>query len=238
MPTEAQAPSVELVEGEPFEGSVPILMYHEIGPAPADNPYPELFVSFSEFKQQLRWLDSNGYEAVTLTALELGRRGKAALPDKPVVLTFDDGLRGQYDRALPKLRKRGWPAVLFLKVDALTQGELSDEMVEEMLAAGWELGSHTITHADLAQAGPDLLAEELQGSRRELRKRFGVPVVFFCYPAGSYDAEAVAAVEDAGYRGAVTTEPGLATPGDDPFLIPRVRVAGGGGAAGLAAELG
>ncbi len=236
--TPADATTYELGDAEPFTDPVPILMYHEIGPAPPDNPYPELFVSFGEFKDQLRWLDDNGYEPVTLEALELGWRGKARLPEKPVVISFDDGLRGQYDRALPKLEKRGWPAVLFLKVDALTQGELTEEMVEEMLAAGWELGSHTITHADLAAANASQLVEELEGSRRELRKRFGVPVDFFCYPAGSYDDEAVAAVEAAGYRGAVTVEPGFAEPGGDPFLMPRIRVAGGAGSGGLAADLG
>jgi hypothetical protein len=67
---------------------------------------------------------------------------------------------------------------------------------------------------------------------------FGVPVDYFCYPAGSYDDEAVAAVEDAGYSGATTTEEGLAGPRDDPFTLPRVRIEGSDGVEGLAVKLG
>lgn len=132
---------------------------------------------------------------------------------------------------------RGWPGVLNLKLEALEQGELSDEMVEEMLAAGWELGSHTVTHADLAQLSGAELRREVAGSRRRLERRFEVPVDFFCYSAGSYDEEAVAAVRSAGYRGATTTEPGLAAPGGDRLTMPRLRVGGDDGAAGLAATI-
>jgi peptidoglycan/xylan/chitin deacetylase (PgdA/CDA1 family) len=74
-------------------------------------------------------------------------------------------------------------------------------------------------------------------SRRELRRRFDVPVELFCYPAGSYDEESVAAVEEAGYRLAITAEPGLASPKDDPLTLPRIRVQGSDGRDGLARKL-
>jgi peptidoglycan/xylan/chitin deacetylase (PgdA/CDA1 family) len=186
----------------------------------------------------MRWLERKGYQAVTLAAVRAAWDGRIGMPERPVVISFDDGLRGQYDRAFPKLAKRGWPGVLNLKLEAIESGELTEEMVREMVDAGWELDSHTITHADVATLSGAPLRREVAGSRKRLQEMFGVPVDYFCYPAGSYDDEAVAAVEDAGYSGATTTEEGLAGSGDDPFTLPRVRIDGSDGVAGLAAKLG
>jgi peptidoglycan/xylan/chitin deacetylase (PgdA/CDA1 family) len=94
-----------------------------------------------------------------------------------------------------------------------------------------------MTHADLAALGGSALAREVAGSRRAIRRLFGLTPRFFCYPAGRYDAETVAAVEAAGFEGATTTSFGLASPGDDPFTLARVRVDRGDGAAGLARKL-
>jgi peptidoglycan/xylan/chitin deacetylase (PgdA/CDA1 family) len=151
-------------------------------------------------------------------------------------VSFDDGLRSQFVGARPVLEKLRWPAVLNLKLESLDQGELSESMVEELVAAGWEIDSHTISHADVSGLDGEDLRREVDGSRRELIKRFGEPVDFFAYPAGAYDTEAVAAVEEAGYLGAVTTEPGLASP-DQPYELRRIRVAGGEGTEGLEANL-
>jgi peptidoglycan/xylan/chitin deacetylase (PgdA/CDA1 family) len=108
--------------------------------------------------------------------------------------------------------------------------------VRKLIAAGWAIDAHSLTHADLALAGGAALTREISGSRREIRRLFGVVPRFFCYPAGRYDAEAIAAVEAAGYEGATTTEPGLASP-DEPFTLARIRIDRGDGAAGLAHKL-
>jgi peptidoglycan/xylan/chitin deacetylase (PgdA/CDA1 family) len=107
-----------------------------------------------------------------------------------------------------------------------------------MVDAGWELDSHTLTHPDLTTLPGAELKREVAGSRRRLQELFGVPVDFFCYPAGRYDDEAIAAVKSAGYAGATTTVEGVASPHDDRFELPRVRVDGSDGVAGLAAKLG
>jgi peptidoglycan/xylan/chitin deacetylase (PgdA/CDA1 family) len=93
-----------------------------------------------------------------------------------------------------------------------------------MLAGGWELAAHTLTHPDLTQVDAARLKREVAGSRSVLRRHFGVPVAFFCYPAGRYEAATEAAVRAAGYRGATTTDPGLAAPHGDRFALPRFRV--------------
>lgn len=186
----------------PHNRPVPILMYHVIGPRPAGARLPELYVSRADFAHQLRWLASHGYHAVTLNDVHEYWRGRLALPRKPIVLTFDDGYRGQFTIAGPLLRARGWPGVLNLEVAHVVHGDLKPRMIRRLLADGWELASHTLTHPDLTIVGSRQLQHEVARSRRWLRRRFGVDVNFFCYPTGRYDASVIAAVRAGGYLGA------------------------------------
>ena len=184
----------------------------------------------------MRWLADEGYTAVTLSDVFDAWYDGAEIPSKPIVLSFDDGTRDQHDIAAPILAAAGWPGVLNLKVLSLNQHELTDELVGEMLDEGWELASHTHTHPDLAGLDATTLKTEVVGSRKALQRRFDVPVDFFCYPSGSYDQTVIDAVEAAGYRGATTTNEGLATSAA-PYELARVRVDPGDGAAGLEAKL-
>ena len=95
-----------------------------------------------------------------------------------------------------------------------------------MIAAGWEVGAHTITHPDLTTVDDAALKREIDGSRALLQRRLDVPVNAFCYPAGRNDARVRAAVEAAGFVTATTVEPGVASRRDDPFALPRIRVNG------------
>ena len=219
-----------------FDKPVPILMYHAISPAPPGTALPERFVPADEFSSQMKWLRGKGYNAVTLDQVFAAWRDDAPIARNPVVVSFDDGLRSQYVGALPVLRRMAWPGVLNLKLESLEQGELTDAMVGAMLDAGWEVDSHTISHADVTELSGADLEHEVADSRTQLQERFGVPVNFFCYPAGRYDYEARAAVRDAGYLGATTTDPGLASPGE-PYRLKRIRVVPGDGTAGLDAKL-
>ena len=190
-------------------GPVPILEYHVLGAAPADAPYPELYVSRPDFRRQLDWLERHGYEAVTLDQVQEAWHRGGTLPPKPVVVSFDDGYRPQFTYALPELRRHGWAGVLNLKAEG---SDLYPSNVEAMIAAGWELASHTITHPDLTTLNAAALSREVAGSRAILRREYGVPVDNFCYPSGRYDAAVIAAVRAAGYAGATTEVPGVRRP--------------------------
>jgi peptidoglycan/xylan/chitin deacetylase (PgdA/CDA1 family) len=220
----------------PHNRPVPILMYHVIGPVPPGASLPELYVSRADFAGQLRWLASHGYHAVTLRAVYRYWRGRRSLPKKPVVLTFDDGYRGDFTIAAPLLKARMWPAVLNLEYAKVVHGDLSAAMIRRMLADGWELASHTLTHPDLTTVDETRLRREIKRSRKVLRRRFGVRVDFFCYPSGRYDPAVIRAVRAAGYLGATTTEPGLAGP-RSPFSLNRIRIDGSDGVRGMAAKL-
>ena len=93
-----------------------------------------------------------------------------------------------------------------------------------MMRDGWEIDAHTLTHPDLTTVDAARLHREVAGSRTWVRHAFGVPVHFFAYPAGRYNATVEAAVRDAGYLGATTTDAGIASRHDDPFALPRIRV--------------
>ena len=130
------------------------------------------------------------------------------------MLTFDDGYLSQYRTAARTLRARGWPGVLNLQVDRLgVAGGLTRAQVRRMLADGWELDSHTLSHPDLTAVGPERLRRELVGSREAIQREFGVTTNFFCFPYGHFDAAAKAAVRAAGYLAATTTHRGAGVAG-------------------------
>jgi len=214
-------------------GPVPILEYHVLGRAPADAPYPDLYVTRPDFHRQMDWLDAHGYEAVTLDQVEAAWYHDGRLPPKPVVISFDDGYRPQFTYALPELRRHGWAGVLNLKAEG---SDLYPSNVRAMIDAGWELASHTIHHLDLTTLGPEQLREEVAGSRAILRHEYGVPVDNFCYPSGRYDETVIAALKAAGYVGATTEIPGYASR-EKPYELARFEILGSTGVGGLAANL-
>ncbi len=221
----------------PTSDPIAILMYHVIADPPANAPYPELYVSGADFARQISWLESHGFHAVTLRDAYLHWSFGRSIPTHPVVVTFDDGYHSQFATAAPVLRSHGWVGVLNLEVRNTTRSwGLSEKQVELLIADGWELAAHTLTHPDLTQLSPADLQHEVAGSREALRKMFGERVDFFCYPAGRLNEKVVQAVRSAGYFGATTTAPGLATPADM-FRLNRVRVDRSDGVAGLAAKL-
>jgi Polysaccharide deacetylase len=222
----------------PHNRPVPILNYHVIGRAPAGAPFPELYVGRADFARQLRWLKAHRYHAVSLRRVyDYWRRG-LALPPRPIVLTFDDGYRGQFTNALPLLRRYHWPGVLDLAVQNVLDGKLTLGELRAMARAGWEIDAHSLTHPDLTTLDRAELRRQVAGSRTWIRSRLHVPVDFFCYPAGRYDAAVLAAVRAAGYLGGLTTKQGIASPRDGLLTLARIRINGSDGVTGLAARLG
>jgi peptidoglycan/xylan/chitin deacetylase (PgdA/CDA1 family) len=219
---------------KPHSGPVPILEYHVLGDVIPGAPYPELFVSRPDFREEMGWLDNHGYQAVTLDEVERAWYHGGSLPSKPVVLSFDDGYRPQYTFALPVLRQHGWPGLLDLKAQG---SDLYSSNVQAMIRAGWELAAHTIHHLDLTTLDAAQLKAEVAGSRSILRRKYKVGVHNFCYPAGRFDARVIAAVKSAGYVGATTEIPGYASR-DKPYDLDRFEILGSTGVSGLASDLG
>ncbi len=216
--------------GKPGTASVPILMYHVINPPPPGAKFPGLYVPESEFAPQMQALKAAGWHAVTMDQLEANwTRGVPLGPGKPIVLTFDNGYQSQYQNALPVLKRLGWVGDENMQLTGLppSQGGLTDPQVRGLIAAGWELDTQGISHADLITLDSSELHYQVATARRMLQQRYGVPVNWFCYPSGHYDATVIAAVKAAGYVGSTTVIPGWAGPSADRFRLPRLRVLGG-----------
>jgi peptidoglycan/xylan/chitin deacetylase (PgdA/CDA1 family) len=216
--------------GDPAHVAVPILMYHVIRPAPPGAEFPALYVPPHEFAAQMRALESRGWTAVTLDEVwDAWTRAAALPPGRPIVISFDNGYESQFNAAMPVLRQLHWKGVMNLQLSGLprSQGGLSAQALRRMLAAGWELDTQGFTHADLVRMGPAQLRHEVATARRVLQRRWHVPVHWFCYPSGHYDARVVAAVSAAGYRGSSTVVPGWTRRTSDPFRLPRLRVVAG-----------
>jgi peptidoglycan/xylan/chitin deacetylase (PgdA/CDA1 family) len=218
---------------------VPILMYHVISDPLPNSPYPDLYVPRAQFAAQMQALKQAGYTAVTLGEVWKSWHANGPLPRRPIVVSFDDGYRSHSTNALPVLRAFGWPGVLNLELKNIRPDYgLTDSEIRGLIAAGWEIDSHTIDHPDLRTVDAARLQYELVASRAEIRQRFGQPADFFCYPAGKYDATVIAAVQRAGYLAATTTNPGLAQPAEaDRFVLNRVRVNNGVSGASLVSQL-
>jgi peptidoglycan/xylan/chitin deacetylase (PgdA/CDA1 family) len=214
---------------------VPVLMYHVIGDPSPGTPLTDLWVSVSTLAAQMRYLDRHGYNVVNLQDVYDYWHG-GPLPRKAVVVSFDDGFDGHYRRARPILARHGWSGTLNLALSHVGL-DLSRAEIRALVAANWELDSHTLKHAYLPGLSATRLRTEVAGSRRILRRDFHVSVNFFCYPSGAYDGRVVLAVRVAGYQGATTTEYGLASR-SEPFTMDRIRISRGDGVSGLAQKLG
>jgi peptidoglycan/xylan/chitin deacetylase (PgdA/CDA1 family) len=216
--------------GTPGTVPVPILMYHVIAPPPPGAPFPGLYVPAGEFAAQMQALKDAGWHAVTLDQVEaFWKQGVPLGPGKPIVISFDNGYRSQYVTALPLLRRIRWVGDENVQLTGLppSQGGLSDAQLRGLIAAGWELDTQGISHADLITLDSAQLGYQIATARRLLRRRYGVPVNWFCYPSGHYNAAVIAEVRAAGFVGSTTVIPGWAGPASDPYRLPRLRVLGG-----------
>jgi peptidoglycan/xylan/chitin deacetylase (PgdA/CDA1 family) len=222
--------SARVPNGHPGTEPVPILMYHVINAPPSGAPFPGLYVSPSEFAAQMQALKAAGWHAVTLDQVEANWRSGAPLgPGRPLVLTFDNGYQSQYTQALPVLQRLGWVADENMQLSGLppSQGGLGQAQIRGLVAAGWELDTQGFSHADLIRLDAEQLHYEVAVARSVIQRRYHVPVNWFCYPSGHYDATVIAAVQAAGYKGSTTVIPGWAHPGEDPYRLHRLRVLGG-----------
>jgi peptidoglycan/xylan/chitin deacetylase (PgdA/CDA1 family) len=222
----------------PHRDAVPILMYHVTKAAPAGTPYPELWVSPKDFSGQMDWLDHHGFTGVTMQQLFDYWRDGHVLPPKPIVISFDDGYPSHDKYARPILARHKWPGELFLELKNVGNPDsgFTSSMVRDLIRSGWEIDSHTVNHLDLPTASAQQLKFELEASRARIKRDYGVPANFFCYPAGKYNAAVVAAVKRAGYMGATTVDEGLGEKAQA-YTLKRIRIDGTDGVTGFASKL-
>jgi peptidoglycan/xylan/chitin deacetylase (PgdA/CDA1 family) len=218
---------------------VPIMMYHIIGPP--DQPANDaLAVSTADFEAQMSYLACAGYTPITVQRLFDAFDGKAALPAKPIILTFDDGWVGQYTYGFPVLKQRGFVGSFAIVTGFVEAGGpyVTWAQIAEMSGAGMEMMSHTVSHIDLGTTDDATDINQLQTSKSTLQAHIGHSVDYFVYPSGEpfrsgtaeRQAQIVQMLKDAGYRAALLDNNGYgAQDPARPYELNRVRVSGGEG---------
>jgi peptidoglycan/xylan/chitin deacetylase (PgdA/CDA1 family) len=212
---------------------IPILMHHSIDER--CSPRIRRFaVSASNFTAHVRFLCENGYHALTVSGLIDALDGKGTLPEKPVVLTFDDGFADFYDAALPILHEFGQLATLYVVSGAVgrTSEWLSDisegarrmlswPQLDEIRRAGIEIGAHSVTHAALDMLCPEMARQEIATSKRDLEDHLGDEVRSFAYPFGYQNAGIRITVQEEGYSSACAVGYATSSSADDRFALSR-----------------
>lgn len=204
---------------------IPILMYHYIRDFddPNDQIGTNLSVSPSTFDKQLSWLKDNGYQSVNPDYL----LNPYALEHKPIILTFDDGYNDAYTNAFPILKKDGFIATFYLITNYIENSNpdyLTWDQAKEMKRANMNIGSHTLTHPDLAKSTDAQMDKEVSESKKILESTIGGATSDFCYPSGKYDTRTITTLKKYGYKTAVTVKSGIANQESNLFELPRIRM--------------
>ena len=217
-----------------------VLMYHKVN----DGPLAPLTVQVAQFDEQMSHLRELGYTVVDLDAVLAHYGTGAPLPQRPVLITFDDGYRDNLENAAPVLERHGYPAVIFVPIGYLDDAQpLPHEerfalhggqnrtvdwgALSELEAAGVRVESHGISHRPLTELQLDEAAREIALSKLRLEDRLGRPVRAFAYVKGSeahFRPVHLGLVAQAGYELAFTSVSGLNVPGTDPMRLHRYNV--------------
>jgi len=210
---------------------VPLFAYHKIAPPPPETRDPFLYVSLRRFDAQLAALRNAGFASAPLNEV----RAAKGNPQRKAVITFDDGCRNVLEHGLESLTRHGFRAIQFV-VPAfmgrrnewdIAKGDSPEELMDDAgirqwLAAGHEIGSHSLTHRNLRQLDKADLRSEIFDSKKSLEDRFGIRVEHFCYPFGSWNESVRDAVAEAGYATASTMDFGVSDSATPPFELRRI----------------
>ena len=210
---------------------VPVLMYHYISvpPPDADPIRLDLSVRPDNFRKQMEWLRQKGYQTITPDELAAALLRGAALPTRPILLTFDDGYADAYTTAFPILKEMGFTGTFFVVSSFIDSGRgdyLTWTQAREMVEAGMYVQNHSRSHKDMRGRDHAWLADQIGVAQDRIEQSTGIRPRFFCYPSGEYDDTTVRELQSGGYMAAFTTNDGTFAYTDDMLRIPRVRIRG------------
>ena len=219
---------------------ISILMYHQVGEFDEPTTHRATYCDVGRFRRQMAWLRFWHYNVISLDAALAGLQGRAPLPERSVVLTFDDGYRNFLDYAFPILQQYNFSSTVFLVSEyidkeaswLLEDGHpaaplLTRDEILMLRRQGVIFGAHTCSHQRLSTIERPRMVSEVQTSKEQLEALLGEEVPYFCYPYGDLDSEVVSAVRKAGFQAGLTCRRGDAVASDDPLLLPRKAISYG-----------
>ena len=225
---------VVLIVGHPREEAAPaphapaeddmkvlVLNYHMV-----NSMFISLAIEPEDFDWQMKYLVDHGYHSISIDELYAFMEGQGSLPDRPVLITFDDGYVDNYTNAYPILKKYNLKATIFIVTGFVSKrkGYLTWDQLREMEKNGVMAQSHTVTHAPLPELPDDRIREELVESKRQAEAELGHPVEFIAYPTGVHDLHIVGIAKDAGYKGGFTVKYGNVDRSSNVYAMERVPI--------------
>ena len=184
------------VHSGPGKVIVPILLYHHILEGKLLNPYS---VSMGNFQEQLSYLKDDGYHTISISQLIQAITVGADLPEKSIILTFDDGNENVYLNAFPLMKEFGFIGEVYIIANRINaEGFLTREQIEELLSSGWEIGSHGMKHIDLV-LNPEASRDEIGTSKKKIEDMLDIKLTSFAYPYGKATTITMDWVKQIGY---------------------------------------
>jgi peptidoglycan/xylan/chitin deacetylase (PgdA/CDA1 family) len=216
---------------------VPALLYHHFAPGERVDGevnakyHPVYFCYEAAFDEQMKYLCSEGYTSISLNEFVAFQKQRAALPSKPIIITFDDGFMSNYLYAFPILKKYGMTATIFMTVDVEAENfkkyqavdaPLTKAQLKEMSESGICIESHSMTHPYLSSLSTEAVRWELLESRRFLESLLQKPIKFIAIPSGAYDHRVKSLVRETGYEAAFCMLKGTNHRRSDPYSLRRL----------------
>jgi len=207
----------------PVEDDVKVLVlnYHMV-----NSMFISLAIEPDDFDWQMKYLVDHGYHSISTDELYDFLAGKGTLPDRPVLITFDDGYVDNYTNAYPILKKYNLKATIFIVTGFVSKrkGYLTWDQLREMEKNGITAQSHTVTHAPLPELPDERIREELALSKRQAETELGHPIDFIAYPTGVHDLHIVGIAKEAGYKGGFTVKYGNVDRNSNVYALERVPI--------------
>lgn len=207
---------------------IPVLMYHSIADNSkvTDNVSKSIILPPEVFKQQMQYLKDNGYTTLTLDELYNFLKNDKPVPEKSVVLTFDDAYEDNYTNAYPILKEFGFRATIFVITGGTDKigAYLTSAQLKEMDTNGIDIQSHTVNHEELDKLSLEKQQETLVQSKQFLEKLLNKKVDYIAYPSGKYNNFTEQAAKNAGYTMAFTINNGWANKDTNILFLNRVFV--------------
>lgn len=200
---------------------VPVLNYHKV-----DILNHALSVSSQEFEEQMEYLYKNNYHTITPDQLLAYLKCGQQLPDKPIVITFDDGYLDNYTNAYPIMKKYGFTGTIFIVTNLVGHDPrfITWDQVREMQDNGIVFGSHTANHTSLTSLTKEQIMAELTQSRDEMARQLGKLPNYFAYPTGTYNSGVEEMVRSVGYKAAFTIQYGQVGTDSDLYALERIPI--------------
>lgn len=202
---------------------IPVLLYHVVKPNPdPTNPWQ---LSLEEFEKHMAYLKENGYRTLTLKQYFNILNGKAAMPEKPILLTFDDNSNDFYPYVYPILQKYGMKATQFTVSDWVNGSwNMTSSEILTVMENGVDIQNHTVTHPFLANLSKEEQYKEIHTATSVLMELTGKTTTAFAYPYGSYNSDTISLLSKLGFEGAFKVGGGVSTDKNNRYELPRIMI--------------